>query len=335
MRRTRSCLLYTSRCDEETVLKWLQAANKNKVNLKNARICSIHFTPSCYRPKPAHLANCENYSPNRLRTLNDHAIPTENLPPSTKIYEVKEKGVLKKERNQQNIISENSSFSEFETNLIDTSMEIKAEPYFMQSPQENASFISASDKTIVNTQSNSQTVKSEQLSFFSEFETNLMDTSVEIKIEPYFMQSPQENDSFTSASDETMINAQSNSQTVMSEELRYQEILNLKEKLKEANKEIDLLKKKVERLEREKITITKRVIKENVHNVLKKIFTPKQIDVLISNEKKVKWGPEDISAAITLRNMSREAYRFLKEKNYPLPALSTLSKWKRRSFISH
>ncbi|XP_071630306.1 uncharacterized protein [Temnothorax longispinosus] len=308
--KERKIQFFTFPKDEETVLKWLQAANKNKVNLKNARICSIHFTPSCYRPKPAHLANCENYSPNRLRTLNDHAIPTENLPPSTKIYEVKEKGVLKKERNQQNIISENSSFSEFETNLIDTSMEIKAEPYFMQSPQENASF-------------------------FSEFETNLMDTSVEIKIEPYFMQSPQENDSFTSASDETMINAQSNSQTVMSEELRYQEILNLKEKLKEANKEIDLLKKKVERLEREKITITKRVIKENVHNVLKKIFTPKQIDVLISNEKKVKWGPEDISAAITLRNMSREAYRFLKEKNYPLPALSTLSKWKRRSFISH
>ncbi|XP_077264163.1 uncharacterized protein LOC143898500 [Temnothorax americanus] len=287
----------------------MQAANKNKVNLKNARICSIHFTPSCYRPKPVHLANCENYRPNRLRILHDHAIPTENLPPTTKIYEVKEKVVLKKERNRQNIISENSSFSEFETNLIDASMEIKAEPYFMQSLQENASF-------------------------FSEFETNLIDTSMEIKTEPYFMQSPQENASFTSASDETMINAQSNSQTVMYEELRYQEIRNLKEKLKEANKEIGLLKKKVERLEREKMTVTKRVIKENVHNVLKKIFTPKQIDVLISNEKKVNWDPEDISAAITLKNMSREAYRFLKEKNYPLPGLSTLSKWERRSFIS-
>ncbi|XP_071575761.1 uncharacterized protein [Temnothorax nylanderi] len=293
--------------NEETVLKWMQAANKNKVNLKNARICSVHFTPSCYKPNPAYLANCENYSPKRLRTLHDHAIPTENLPPGTQIL-VMEKVVLNKERNQQNIISENSSFSEFERNLIDASMEIKAEPYFMESPQENASFL-------------------------PEFETNLIDTSMEIKIEPYFMQSPQENASFTSASDETMINAQSNSQTVTSEELRYQEIRNLKEKLIKANKETYLLKRKVERLEREKLIVTKHVIKENVHNVLKKIFTPKQIDVLISNGKNnAKWGPEDISAAITLRNISPGAYRFLKEKHYPLPGLSTLRNWERRNF---
>ncbi|XP_071649173.1 uncharacterized protein [Temnothorax longispinosus] len=240
--------------DEETALKWMQAANKNKVNLKNARICSVHFTPSCYKPKPAYLANCENYSPKKLRRLHDHAIPTENLPL------LKEREVLKEVQNQHNIInvSENSSFSESETNLIDTSMENKAETCFMQSSKENAS-----------------------------------------------------------TSDDTMVNTQSNSQTVMSEHLRLRDkiIQDLMKRLSQTNKVNDLLKKQVKRLQREKTRVTKRVIKENVHNVLKRIFTPKQIDVLMSNERKkrVKWGLEDISAAIMLRSLSPKAYRFLKK----------------------
>ncbi|XP_071639500.1 uncharacterized protein [Temnothorax longispinosus] len=216
--------------DEETALKWMQAANKNKVNLKNARICSVHFTPSCYKPKPAYLANCENYSPKKLRRLHDHAIPsTENLPL------LKEREVLKEVQNQHNIInvSENSSknsFSESETNLIDTSMENKAETRFMQSSKENAS----------------------------------------------------------STSDDTMVNTQSNSQTVMSEHLRLRDkiIQDLMKRLSQTNKVNDLLKKQVKRLQREKTRVTKRVIKENVHNVLKRIFTSKQIDVLMSNERK-------------------------------------------------
>ncbi|XP_071637807.1 uncharacterized protein [Temnothorax longispinosus] len=258
--------------DEETALKWMQAANKNKVNLKNARICSVHFTPSCYKPKPAYLANCENYSSKKLRRLHDHAIPTENLPL------LKEREVLKEVQNQHNIInvSENSSFSESETNLIDTSMENKAETCFMQSSKENAS----------------------------------------------------------STSDDTMVNTQSNSQTVMSEHLRLRDkiIQDLMKRLSQTNKVNDLLKKQVKRLQREKTRVTKRVIKENVHNVLKRIFTPKQIDVLMSNERKkrVKWGLEDISAAIMLRSLSPKAYRFFKENHYPLPGLSTLRNWASR-----
>ncbi|XP_071630366.1 uncharacterized protein [Temnothorax longispinosus] len=257
--------------DEETALKWMQAANKNKVNLKNARICSVHFTPSCYKPKPAYLANCENYSSKKLRRLHDHAIPTENLPL------LKEREVLKEVQNQHNIInvSENSSFSESETNLIDTSMENKAETCFMQSSKENAS-----------------------------------------------------------TSDDTMVNTQSNSQTVMSEHLRLRDkiIQDLMKRLSQTNKVNDLLKKQVKRLQREKTRVTKRVIKENVHNVLKRIFTPKQIDVLMSNERKkrVKWGLKDISAAIMLRSLSPKAYRFLKENHYPLPGLSTLRNWASR-----
>lgn len=101
--------------------------------------------------------------------------------------------------------------------------------------------------------------------------------------------------------------------------------------LSKSKKENDVLKKKVKRLQTEKTKVTKRIIKENVHNVLKKIFTTKQIDVLMSNEKKrVKWGIEDISAAIVLRSVSPKAYRFLRKTHYPLPGLSTLRKWASR-----
>ncbi|XP_026828691.1 uncharacterized protein LOC105281525 [Ooceraea biroi] len=83
--------------DEETAIKWMQVC-KEKVDPKNGRICSVHFTPSCYKSKPAYLANCENYSPQKVRKLYDHALPTENLEP-------KEKEMLKEMPNQENIIN--------------------------------------------------------------------------------------------------------------------------------------------------------------------------------------------------------------------------------------
>ncbi|XP_036148853.1 uncharacterized protein LOC105834939 isoform X2 [Monomorium pharaonis] len=240
--------------DEETALKWMQVSKKKKVNLKNARICSVHFTPSCYKPMPAYLVNCENYSPKKK--LRDHAIPTENLP-------LVNGEVLKEVQNQQNMInvSENSSKNRF-----------------------------------------------------SESETNLIDILTEDKVETCFVQSSQEN--IGSTSNDTMISTQ-----II--------IQDLKKKLSRTNKKNNLLMKKVKRLQTEK-TVTKRVI-ENVQNALKKIFTPKQIDLLMNNKRKrVKWGLEDISAAITLRSISPKAYRFLRENHYPLPGLSTLRNWASR-----
>ncbi|XP_023245691.1 THAP domain-containing protein 1 A-like isoform X1 [Copidosoma floridanum] len=63
----------------EMAQKWVAACNRPNINLKNARICSTHFAPNCFKKKPECLTNCENYSPKRLRTLLDNAVPTENL----------------------------------------------------------------------------------------------------------------------------------------------------------------------------------------------------------------------------------------------------------------
>lgn len=41
----------------------------------------------------------------------------------------------------------------------------------------------------------------------------------------------------------------------------------------------------------------------------------------------MRWLPEDIASAISLRSVSPKAYRFLRLNSYPLPALSTLRNW--------
>ena len=95
-------------------------------------------------------------------------------------------------------------------------------------------------------------------------------------------------------------------------------------------KENLLLKKKVKRLEGQRVKVTKRVITEKVQDILKKVFTKKQIYALLNNKSKVKWGLEDICSAIGLRSISPRAYRYLRKHNYPLPGLSTLRNWTAR-----
>lgn len=58
------------------------------------------------------------------------------------------------------------------------------------------------------------------------------------------------------------------------------------------------------------------------------MFTPGQIKKLLNPEdKRIRWAPEDIASAVSLRSVSPKAYRYLKANKYPLPALSTLRKW--------
>jgi len=65
--------------------------------------------------------------------------------------------------------------------------------------------------------------------------------------------------------------------------------------------------------------------------ILSKLFTSTQIDLLLHPKKKVfKWKSEDIASAISLRSVSPKAYRFLLKKNFPLPGyqkINYISKW--------
>ncbi|OXU22508.1 hypothetical protein TSAR_006378 [Trichomalopsis sarcophagae] len=70
-------------------------------------------------------------------------------------------------------------------------------------------------------------------------------------------------------------------------------------------------------------------VKEKVYEILQPIFTIGQIKKLLNlkvNEKSIKWNSDDIATAIALRSVTPKGYRYLRKKNYPLPALSTLRK---------
>lgn len=88
-----------------------------------------------------------------------------------------------------------------------------------------------------------------------------------------------------------------------------------------------MLKKQVKRLQGDKSKL--QTDYKKMCEALKKVFTKKQIEVLLSqkNKTRVHWTLEDISAAISLRSISPRAYRYLKDNNYPLPGLSTLRNW--------
>lgn len=74
--------------------------------------------------------------------------------------------------------------------------------------------------------------------------------------------------------------------------------------------------------------VYRKQIENKVHEILSPIFTAGQIKKLLHpNKKKVKWSKEDIASAIALRSVSPKGYRFLRNKKYPLPGLSTLRKW--------
>lgn len=63
--------------------------------------------------------------------------------------------------------------------------------------------------------------------------------------------------------------------------------------------------------------------------ILSKLFTPTQIDLLLHPKKKVfKWKPEDIASAISLRSISPKAYRFLLKKQFPLPGRNHIINFK-------
>jgi hypothetical protein len=59
---------------------------------------------------------------------------------------------------------------------------------------------------------------------------------------------------------------------------------------------------------------------------LVKIFSPKQIQLLVKGQHHVKWDNEDIGRAITLRYKSN-SYEHLRALHYPFPSTRTIQRW--------
>ena len=92
---------------------------------------------------------------------------------------------------------------------------------------------------------------------------------------------------------------------------------------KKLQKDVETLSKKLRLQEK----YLQRRVKEKVYEILSPVFTTGQINKLLNpHKKKIKWSNEDIASAIALRSVTPKGYRYLRKKNMPLPALSTLRK---------
>ncbi|KAG5871338.1 hypothetical protein JTB14_018592 [Gonioctena quinquepunctata] len=65
-------------------------------------------------------------------------------------------------------------------------------------------------------------------------------------------------------------------------------------------------------------------LNHKIKEVLSRILSPAQLDLVLKLKKKVRWSKEDLSKAITLRYFSKRAYLFLQKEKFPLPSIRTL-----------
>ncbi|KYN04404.1 hypothetical protein ALC62_04628 [Cyphomyrmex costatus] len=63
--------------DNAMVLKWLEVCKKQDLSIAKARICSVHFEPSCF--EKSLQQKLLQYSPKRVRKIRKDAIPTLHL----------------------------------------------------------------------------------------------------------------------------------------------------------------------------------------------------------------------------------------------------------------
>lgn len=88
------------------------------------------------------------------------------------------------------------------------------------------------------------------------------------------------------------------------------------------------MKKKVRQFEQNRSGNNEKY-ETKMYNVLKRVFTPGQIQILLNpSRKRIVWSSEDIASAMSLRCVSPKAYRYFKDvMNIPLPSLQTLRRW--------
>lgn len=94
---------------EESLQKvWVNTCKrKDKINIKNARICSQHFSEECYERNLKH--ELLNYTAKNHRLLKANAIPTLHLANTTKVMEPKQTNNRKErlsKRNQSKVVKD-------------------------------------------------------------------------------------------------------------------------------------------------------------------------------------------------------------------------------------
>ncbi|KAG5896489.1 hypothetical protein JTB14_005868 [Gonioctena quinquepunctata] len=126
-------------------------------------------------------------------------------------------------------------------------------------------------------------------------------------------------------------------------EITYCELQKLISDLNEANKHLKesliqkelycstLEKLKVEIEEKFKVfqesSITKKELNAKIKEVMSKTLTANQVDIILDVKKRVRWNRNELSKAFTLPYLSKKAYLFMMNENFPLPHIRTLQKY--------
>lgn len=106
----------------------------------------------------------------------------------------------------------------------------------------------------------------------------------------------------------------------------------LNDMVNDINSEINLYDRRIKRRKISTAFIKRKWTKQDVRsdgrNLLSKVFSNAQINVL-SGEDKVTWTDDDMAMAFSLRQLSsKECYLYLKNiLNIPLPSLSCVQRW--------
>lgn len=111
----------------------------------------------------------------------------------------------------------------------------------------------------------------------------------------------------------------------ISNELLLEEKRNLEKENRQLNMQITQLQAENIKLKKDR----QKEVEELTTNILRSVFTPGQIKLLMLPEKKrIKWTFEDMVSAISLRSYSPRTYKYLRNiKQIPLPCLTSIHNW--------
>ncbi|XP_003426107.5 uncharacterized protein LOC100678215 [Nasonia vitripennis] len=305
--------------DPETASKWIEVC-KHSVNIKNSRVCSVHFQPSCYKPRPLHLKDL-NYSQSGVRTLLPDAVPTESIASddasrSVTKHQKRAQNPSNNNNNNQNVLHvSNSKVNEkvpavLYLRVLDNNP--KHQFKSVSTPPKSFKYISGHSNLDVRLEriEAPSYILDHQYAANSNQNLNVIDDPMK----------KNENNS-TEVYKTTNLEIRPKLNNSLSDQ---DQIAQLKRQLQIKTMEHQTVQKQLKRLQNE----SKNFVNKRVRDILKNVFSTNQIDKLINPFKsKIKWSIEDIISAISLQNISLKAYSYLRNNNYPLPGLSTIRKW--------
>ncbi|GAB6021328.1 hypothetical protein CHUAL_003938 [Chamberlinius hualienensis] len=302
--------------DEITSKQWVVACRrKDSINTKSARICSAHFDKSDFCESLRH--RLLGYSPRNCRNLKPDAIPTVKVPLRKDLPSSSTKRSVRVEKRTRKRITKEILDQSNKTVGVNEHQRHKK----MQTDTGNANNVEMDHLETVTASVENVENEDDLVTTTITFSSSDLGTGSKQQHQQPYSTNTRKKSSLTSSS--TVPECECKCLVTAANILAAKSMIKLRRDNEELKSEINNLNEQLEYLKNER--------KNFIVERLKPIFTDGQIRCLFQPVKKrICWSDEDITSAITLRSVSPNAYRYLREKmNYPLPAVSTLRKWVR------